>query len=169
MHEIVLRDLGHGAYKPVWDFQEKLLQQKIEAKKSGTFQPDYLLFVEHNPVYTLGKNGKEKNLLISEQLLKQKGIEFFHINRGGDITFHGPEQLVGYPILDLDNYKTDLGWYLRSLVDNVLLGSKAQQWRALSEIEVGSCDGMTTAEFKRLMPEEFQARKQDKLRYRYPR
>ena len=121
MHEIVLRDLGHGAYKPVWDFQEKLLQQKIEAKKSGTFQPDYLLFVEHNPVYTLGKNGKEKNLLISEQLLKQKGIEFFHINRGGDITFHGPEQLVGYPILDLDNYKTDLGWYLRSLEEVIIL------------------------------------------------
>jgi len=121
MHEIILQDLGHEAYKPVWEYQEKLLQQKIKSKQSNNTEPDYLLFVEHDPVYTLGKNGKEKNLLISEELLKQKGIEYFHINRGGDITFHGPQQLVGYPILDLENYKTDLGWYLRSLEEVIIL------------------------------------------------
>ena len=121
MREIILQDLGSQPYKQTWDYQEELLQQKIKAKQDDLEAPDYLLFVEHNPVYTLGKNGKEKNLLINQQMLAAKGIEYFHINRGGDITFHGPEQLVGYPILDLDNYKTDLGWYLRSLEEVIIL------------------------------------------------
>lgn len=121
MREIILQDLGSQPYKQTWDYQEELLQQKIKAKQDDLEQPDYLLFVEHNPVYTLGKNGKEKNLLINQQMLAAKGIEYFHINRGGDITFHGPEQLVGYPVLDLDNYKTDLGWYLRSLEEVIIL------------------------------------------------
>lgn len=121
MREIVLQDIGVKPYKEVWDYQENLLQQKIKAKQSLINAIDYLLFVEHPPVYTLGKNGKYQNLLISEEMLKQKGIEYFHINRGGDITFHGPQQLVGYPILDLDNYKTDLGWYLRSLEEVIVL------------------------------------------------
>jgi lipoyl(octanoyl) transferase len=121
MHEVILQDLGCRSYEPVWNYQEELLQEKIKAKRSNSNIPDYLLFVEHNPVYTLGKNGKEKNLLINKDLLEQKGIEFYHINRGGDITFHGPQQLVGYPILDLDNYKTDLGWYLRSLEEVIIL------------------------------------------------
>jgi len=121
MREIILQDLGHRSYKQIWDYQEELLQQKIKAKQLNKSEPDYLLFVEHDPVYTLGKNGKEKNLLINQQSLEQKGIEFYHINRGGDITFHGPQQLVGYPILDLDNYKTDLGWYLRSLEEVIIL------------------------------------------------
>jgi lipoyl(octanoyl) transferase len=121
MREIILQDLGHRPYKLVWDYQETLLQQKVKAKQLNKAQPDYLLFVEHNPVYTLGKNGKEKNLLINQKMLEEKGIEFYHINRGGDITFHGPQQLVGYPILDLDNYKTDLGWYLRSLEEVIIL------------------------------------------------
>ncbi len=121
MHEIILHDLGLQSYKIVWDYQENLLQQKVKAKQLNKHEPDYLLFVEHNPVYTLGKNGKEKNLLINQKTLEQKSIEFFHINRGGDITFHGPQQLVGYPILDLDNYKTDLGWYLRNLEEVIIL------------------------------------------------
>jgi len=121
MREIILQDLGHQSYKQIWDYQEELLQQKIKAKQSNKSEPDYLLFVEHDPVYTLGKNGKEKNLLINQKSLVEKGIEFYHINRGGDITFHGPQQLVGYPILDLDNYKTDLGWYLRSLEEVIIL------------------------------------------------
>ena len=121
MHEVILQDLGHRSYKQIWDYQEELLQQKIKAKQASKTEPDYLLFVEHNPVYTLGKNGKEKNLLINQKALEEKGIEFYHINRGGDITFHGPQQLVGYPILDLDNYKTDLGWYLRSLEEVIIL------------------------------------------------
>ncbi|HEY2726533.1 MAG TPA: lipoyl(octanoyl) transferase LipB [Parafilimonas sp.] len=121
MREIILQDLGNQSYKPVWEYQEELLQKKIKAKQLNTHEPDYLLFVEHNPVYTLGKNGKENNLLINEKALAEKGIKFYHINRGGDITFHGPQQLVGYPILDLDNYKTDLGWYLRSLEEVIIL------------------------------------------------
>ena len=121
MHEVVLEDLGYQSFKPVWQYQEELLQKKIKAKKPNEHHPDYLLFVEHAPVYTLGKNGKEKNLLINQTALEEKGIDFFHINRGGDITFHGPQQLVGYPIFDLDNYKTDLGWYLRSLEEVIIL------------------------------------------------
>ncbi len=124
MRTIVLQDLGVKSYKQVWDYQEHLLQQKVKAKQNHVEKNDYLLFVEHPPVYTLGKNGKEKNLLINEVMLAERGIEYFHINRGGDITFHGPEQLVGYPILDLDNYKTDLGWYLRSLEEVIILTIK---------------------------------------------
>jgi len=82
---------------------------------------NHLLFVEHTPVYTLGKSGNIKHVLINEDERIEKGIEFFKINRGGDITFHGPEQLVGYPILDLEYFKTDLGWYLRSLEEVIIL------------------------------------------------
>lgn len=82
---------------------------------------NHLLFVEHNPVYTLGKSGDIAHVLISEKERKQKGIEFFKINRGGDITFHGPGQVVGYPILDLEHFKTDLGWYLRNLEEVIIL------------------------------------------------
>lgn len=81
----------------------------------------HLLFVEHTPVYTLGKSGKESNVLISEAERNEKGIEYYHINRGGDITFHGPGQLVGYPILDLERFKTDLGWYLRTLEEVIIV------------------------------------------------
>ncbi len=82
---------------------------------------NHILFVEHNPVYTLGKSGDINHILIGEKEREQKGIEFFKINRGGDITFHGPGQLVGYPILDLDNFKTDLGWYLRHLEEVIII------------------------------------------------
>lgn len=82
---------------------------------------NHLLFVGHNPVYTLGKSGNMANILIDEKEREQKGIEFFKTNRGGDITFHGPGQLVGYPIIDLDNFKTDLGWYLRNLEEVIIL------------------------------------------------
>lgn len=81
----------------------------------------YLLFVEHNPVYTLGKSGNIKHVLINEERRKEQGIEFFSINRGGDITFHGPGQLVGYPIFDLEKFRTDVGWYLRSLEEVIIL------------------------------------------------
>lgn len=81
----------------------------------------HLLFVEHPPVYTLGKNGKEAHVLIDEAERLARGIDYFHINRGGDITFHGPGQLVGYPILDLEKFRTDLGWYLRSLEEVIIL------------------------------------------------
>lgn len=134
MQEVKLEDLGHMPYKQAWDYQEQLLRQNIDKKAAlrsmeaegfitagSEFDTEHrLLLVEHPPVYTLGKNGNEDNILISDQEMKINGIEFFHINRGGDITFHGPEQLVGYPILDLDKFKTDIGWYLRSLEEVII-------------------------------------------------
>ncbi len=126
--EIYFKDLGLRSYKEVWDLQEVLLKQNVERKANEADRittVNHLLFVEHPPVYTLGKSGKEEHVLINEETLKQKGIEYFHINRGGDITFHGPQQLVGYPILDLDKFKTDLGWYLRSL-EQVMIDTMAE-------------------------------------------
>ncbi len=130
-HSIVFADLGAlQPYKQIWDYQENLLRQNVDVKtkmrnaETGAAMlhtTDHLLFVEHSPVYTLGKSGDEKNVLISLEDQQQKGIEFFRINRGGDITFHGPGQLVGYPVIDLEHYKTDLGWYLRSLEEVVIL------------------------------------------------
>ncbi len=133
--QVMFEDLGYRAYKEVWDYQETLLkdnttiksQQRELAAKASHSNKDFpethhhLLFVEHNPVYTLGKNGKEEHVLITEEERTKKGIEYFHINRGGDITFHGPAQLVGYPILDLEKFKPDLGWFLRSLEEVIIL------------------------------------------------
>jgi len=121
MTKAFLQDIGESRYKEVWDYQEDLLQQSLAAKKVEQTPVNYLLFTEHYPVYTLGKNGKRENVLIGEEERAQRGIEYFHINRGGDITFHGPGQLVGYPILDLDQFKPDLGWYLRSLEEVIIL------------------------------------------------
>ena len=129
MQLVHFQDLGTQPYKQVWDYQETLLKQAVEIKitnralaqtQTETPTQHHLLFVEHTPVYTLGKNGKQENVLLSQQALQQKGIDYFHINRGGDITFHGLGQIVGYPILDLDKFKPDLGWYLRSLEDIVI-------------------------------------------------
>ncbi|HRH50399.1 MAG TPA: lipoyl(octanoyl) transferase LipB [Panacibacter sp.] len=122
MNKVVFQDIGMRNYKEVWDYQENLLQQGVRLKQAGAQKPEhYLLFTEHTPVYTLGKNGKEEHVLINEAERVQKGVEYFHINRGGDITFHGPGQLVGYPIFDLDQFKPDLNWYLRSLEEVVIL------------------------------------------------
>jgi lipoyl(octanoyl) transferase len=119
--KVVFTDLGRMEYRAAWDFQENLLKGnvaiKTEARQGGgaSDTTNYLLFVEHPPVYTLGKSGDEANILIDDEAMQEKGVQFFHTNRGGDITFHGPGQLVGYPILDLEKFRTDLGWYLRSL------------------------------------------------------
>jgi len=126
------KDLGVQSYKKVWDYQEQLLKQNVDIKTALRALPEgtvdttlhtthHLLFVEHTPVYTLGKSGDVANVLITETERIARGIEYFHINRGGDITFHGPQQIVGYPILDLDHFKTDLGWYLRSLEEVIIL------------------------------------------------
>lgn len=117
-------------YKTAWDYQEQLLQQNLGIKKefreSGTIDgmPDtknYLLFVEHPPVYTLGKSGKMEHVLIDSTERSRLGVEFFQTNRGGDITFHGPQQIVGYPILDLEKFYTDMGRYLRELEEVIIL------------------------------------------------
>lgn len=130
MQQVIFKDLGTRVYKEIWDYQEELLKQNVDIKTQNREVEDiskhkpttnYLLFVEHLPVYTLGKNGNEENVLISADELHKQKIDYFHINRGGDITFHGPEQLVGYPILDLDNFKTDLGWYLRSIEETIIV------------------------------------------------
>jgi lipoyl(octanoyl) transferase len=136
MHKqmVLFRDLGKMGYKEAWDIQESVLQQNLNAKSllrqqasqtSTLLEEDHdtkhhLFFVEHPPVYTLGKSGKMEHVLISEAQRTEKGIEFFQTNRGGDITFHGPEQIVGYPILDLEKFYTDIGRYLRSLEEVII-------------------------------------------------
>jgi len=121
-HQVIFSDLGRqSSYKEIWDYQESLLKQSVQQKGQGLKPVNHLLFVEHSPVYTLGKNGKAEHVLINEEERSKKEIEYFHINRGGDITFHGPQQLVGYPIFDLEQFKTDLGWYLRSLEEVIIL------------------------------------------------
>ena len=125
--KVFFEDLGLIDYKKCWDYQEflfsKILAVKSDNRKNNTFKEttNYLLFCEHPHVYTLGKNGKKSNLLVNEKFLKQKGANFYKINRGGDITYHGPGQIVGYPILDLDNFFTDIGKYLRLLEEAVIL------------------------------------------------
>jgi lipoyl(octanoyl) transferase len=125
--KIKLQDLGKKDYKETWDYQEELFKGiidiKIQNRKENTFveTPNYFLFVEHPHVYTLGKSGDISNLLLSEKQLQDKGATFYKINRGGDITYHGPGQIVGYPILDLENFFTDIHKYLRFLEEVIIL------------------------------------------------
>jgi lipoyl(octanoyl) transferase len=124
---ILLKDLKVKDYKETWDYQTNLLQQVVDVKINNrrnnlTNKTDnYFLFVEHPHVYTLGKSGDINNLLIDQAKLKEKEATFYKINRGGDITYHGPGQIVGYPILDLDNFFTDIHKYLRFLEEMVIL------------------------------------------------
>lgn len=125
--KIYLHDLGQKDYKETWDFQEtlfkKIVDLKIHNRQNQTEEPtdNFFLFVEHPHVYTLGKSGDLSNLLLSEQQLAAKGATFYKINRGGDITYHGPGQIVGYPILDLENFFTDIHKYLRLLEETIIL------------------------------------------------
>lgn len=127
---VIFRDLGRMDYQAAWDYQEQLLKEnvqlKTEARIKGTDPAEvptshYLLFVEHPAVYTLGKSGHKENVLLDDEGLKQRNIQFFNTNRGGDITFHGPDQIVGYPILDLEKFYTDIGRYLRNLEEMIIL------------------------------------------------
>lgn len=136
--EVLFQDLGLLDYQAAWDLQEKLLQENVR-RKSTAYSPQttadaesiedshsplptshYLLFVEHPPVYTLGKSGNKANVLLGDEELKEKNIQFFNTNRGGDITFHGNDQIVGYPILDLEKFYTDIGKYLRNLEEVII-------------------------------------------------
>lgn len=139
--QVIFEDLGIINYKSAWDYQEELVKKNLEIKSearkvnseqllvnNGTYDTkvglqttNYLLFCEHLPVYTLGKSGHMENVLMSENEMEQKEIEFFKTNRGGDITFHGLQQIVGYPILDLENFFTDIGKYMRSLEEVIIL------------------------------------------------
>jgi lipoyl(octanoyl) transferase len=119
--DIVFQDLRMIAYREAWDYQEKLYAELMNKKLAGEKNfPGYLLFCEHKPVFTIGKSGSEKNLLINEQLLAREGIEFYHINRGGDITYHGPGQIVGYPILDLEQFGLGIKSYIDKLEESVI-------------------------------------------------
>jgi lipoyl(octanoyl) transferase len=128
---VFFKDLGLQPYRKAWDFQEQLLQTNVSkklARNTAGANPlssefttrNHLLFVEHLPVYTLGKTGHEEYILISEQERVAKNIEYYRINRGGDITFHGPGQLVGYPVIDLELFFTDIGKYLRYLEEVII-------------------------------------------------
>ena len=124
---IQLQDLGLKDYKATWDYQEELFKDVVDLKIKNRREetqietPNYFLFVEHPHVYTLGKSGDLDNLLLSEKQLEAKGANFYKINRGGDITYHGPGQIVGYPILDLENFFTDIHKYLRFLEEAIIL------------------------------------------------
>lgn len=140
MQQVHFKDLNIVEYKTAWDYQEELLQQNLKVKAAlrqeqliiaddgsitTNHQPQttnhHLLFCEHPPVYTLGKSGSMDNVLMSEQELEDNHIQFFNTNRGGDITFHGLQQIVGYPILDLEKFYTDIGKYLRSLEEVIII------------------------------------------------
>ena len=125
--KIQLQDLGSKDYKSTWEYQEELFKDIVDLKIKNRREeldletPNYLLFVEHPHVYTLGKSGDLENLLLNEKQLEAKGAAFYKINRGGDITYHGPGQIVGYPILDLENFFTDIHKYLRFLEESIIL------------------------------------------------
>ena len=128
--QIQIIELGETPYEKALNIQEDLFNKVIAVKRANRQNEvhqatkNYLLWLEHTPVYTLGKSGKQEHLLLDEKRLKEKGIEFYATNRGGDITFHGPGQIVGYPILDLDNFFTDIHKYLRLLEEMVILTLK---------------------------------------------
>ncbi|MCB0443850.1 MAG: lipoyl(octanoyl) transferase LipB, partial [Flavobacterium sp.] len=128
MNKVVwIDDLGLMDYKLTWDLQENLFKEIVELKirnrreETNLSTPNYFLLVEHPHVYTLGKSGDFNNLLLNEKQLAEKGATFYKINRGGDITYHGPGQIVGYPILDLENFFTDIHKYLRLLEETIIL------------------------------------------------
>jgi lipoyl(octanoyl) transferase len=130
MKRVIFQDLGIISYQEAWDYQQQLLATAIDTKRRNRQLKEsgnsllpvthHLLFCEHPPVFTLGKSGSIDNLLLDEARLKEKGIEFFKINRGGDITYHGPGQIVGYPVFDLDEFFTDVHRYVRTLEEAVI-------------------------------------------------
>ena len=112
--------LGRVPYDAAWAAQKRLQAGMVEAKRRGEAPPHLLLLVEHDPVITLGQSGNRKHVLLSDEALAARGIAFRHIDRGGDVTYHGPGQLVGYPILDLERFRPDLHLYLRTLEDVII-------------------------------------------------
>jgi lipoyl(octanoyl) transferase len=130
MQKVIYKDLGRIPYREAWDYQQQLLAEIIDIKRQNRELKEraestlpvkhYLLFCEHPPVYTLGRSGSLDNLLLDEAGMREKGVEFFKTNRGGDITYHGPGQIVGYPIFDLDEFFTDVHRYVRYLEEAVM-------------------------------------------------
>jgi len=128
MQKVYFQELGLIDYKECWDYQEKLfseiVQLKIANRKAGLEEQantnNYLLFCEHPHVYTMGKTGSLDNLLLDQDEFNERGLDYYKINRGGDVTYHGPGQIVGYPILDLDHFFTDIGKYLRLIEETII-------------------------------------------------
>lgn len=143
MREVIYKDLGLIDYKEAWDYQEQLFRgsvdQKIRIRKGESDQPtqNYILFCQHPHVYTLGKSGDKEHLLLSDAQLENHDATYYEINRGGDITYHGPGQLVVYPIFDLDHFFTDIHKYMRLLEESVI------QTLAVYGIESGRVEGLT--------------------------
>lgn len=117
---IIVTDLGRIGYREAWDYQEKLFHENMENKIDGRPTKNYLIFCEHKHVYTLGKSGSENNLLVNNTQLQKLGVEFFKTNRGGDITYHGPGQIVGYPILDLEPLGLGIKSYIHLLEKSII-------------------------------------------------
>jgi lipoyl(octanoyl) transferase len=137
MIKTIYKNLGIIDYKKAWDYQEELFALKLKQKREQQIPENHLLLCEHPPVFTLGKSGQDSNLLITQNLLDQKGIQYYKINRGGDITFHGPGQIVGYPILDLEQFKLGVKEYIH-LMEEVII-------RTLNDYQIKSerLDGAT--------------------------
>lgn len=141
--QVEVQKLGLIDYKKAWDYQENLFNKIVKAKqerkekKPTHLTPNYLLFCEHPHVYTIGKSGKETNLLINNEMLTHRGVSLYKINRGGDITYHGPGQLVGYPILDLDNFNLSIKSYINNLEEVIIRTLKRYG------IDSGRSDGAT--------------------------
>lgn len=151
--KVVLQDWGQMDYQEAWDRQEalfeKIVLQKTTNRKEGTSIPtdNFMVFTEHPHVYTLGKSGKVENLLLDEAGLEEKHASYHHINRGGDITYHGPGQIVGYPILDLDNFFTDIHLYLRTLEEAIIrtladFGLKGERYPGFTGVWLDTNDAL---------------------------
>ncbi|MEM9992324.1 MAG: lipoyl(octanoyl) transferase LipB, partial [Bacteroidota bacterium] len=129
-NQVIFNDLGNIPYLEAWDYQKRLSAQTLDVKRRNRdytpehenwqTPPHHLLFCDHPPVYTLGKSGSEENLLLSQEALKQQGFEFYKINRGGDVTYHGPGQIIAYPIFDLEQFFKDVHRYARTLEEVVI-------------------------------------------------
>ena len=124
--KIILRDIGKSSFSDAWEYQEDIFKKIIDQKSKNRSNENkmetnnFLIITEHDPVYTIGKSGDISNLLLNDDEMKTQGIEFYKINRGGDITYHGPGQIMGYPIIDLDNFFTDINLYLRKLEEVII-------------------------------------------------
>lgn len=153
MRNVIFSDLGLIDYKEAWDFQEKLFARIVEQKLANREKPldeqvtpeNFLLFCAHPHVYTLGKTGHPENLLVNEQQLSDLHATFYKINRGGDITYHGPGQIVGYPLLDLDQFFTDIHKYLRLLEETIILmlaeyGIKGERYPGFTGVWIDAND-----------------------------
>ena len=136
--KIILRDIGKSSFSDAWQYQEEIFKKTIDKKiknrssESKLETDNFLIITEHNPVYTIGKSGDISNLLLNDNEMKTEGIEFYKINRGGDITYHGPGQIMGYPIIDLDNFFTDINLYLRKLEEVIINTLKSYDLRGFT-------------------------------------